>query len=423
MLKKYKISISLFLCIVLIIIFVKERISYNNLQFEMIYNSDEIFDDFDSEENGSEQYGSEQNSSKHNSDEEHAKYSTVINKLYSKSAVLIDGNSGRILLEKNCKEKMAMASTTKIMTCIIALEKCDLNKIMTVSKNAEVQPRVRMNVKENEKYYMKDLLYGLMLESYNDVAVVIAENIAGSVEKFAKMMNDKAKKLKMYNTNFVTPNGLDAEGHYSTAYDMALVGAYASKNSEFRQIVTTMNYSFSDVTGKRSVTVNNHDRFLSMDADAIGIKTGFTGKAGYCFVGGIESEDGMLISCVLGCGWPPNKTYKWHDTKILIEEGKDNFQYKRVLKNQKFKLKVINGTKDDIWVKADDVGNILVSNQDRVECKIVLGDKSNISEGGKVGTVQIYINNKKMNTINLLACENVEKFSFIYYLKHSILGD
>lgn len=184
--------------------------------------------------------------------------------LYAKSAVLIDGENGKILYGKEPEQKMAMASTTKIMTCIIALENCDMNEIMTVSSNAVGQPKVRMNVKKDEQYRMEDLLYALMLESYNDVAVVIAENVAGSVENFARLMNKKAKEIGMKNTNFVTPNGLDADGHYSTAYDMALVGAYAVKNDEFVKIVTTTNHSFCDVSGKRNISVNNHDAFLML---------------------------------------------------------------------------------------------------------------------------------------------------------------
>lgn len=141
---------------------------------------------------------------------------------------------------------------------------------------------------------MKDLLYAMMLESFNDVSVAVAEGVAGSVESFAKLMNEKARSIGAFNTNFVTPNGLDADEHYSTAYDMALIGAYAIKNKNFLEITNTRSYHLSDVDHKRNITVTNRDAFLTMDNNAIGIKTGFTGKAGYCFVGAVKAKEEFL---------------------------------------------------------------------------------------------------------------------------------
>ena len=167
--------------------------------------------------------------------------------ILAKNAVVIDGTTGRILYGKNSEEKAAMASTTKIMTCIVALENSKMDSIAEVSNRAVKMPKVHMGIRKGEKYYMKDLLYAMMLESYNDVAVCVAENVAGSVENFAKLMNKKAKKIGAYNTNFVTPNGLDAANHYSTAYDMAIIGAYAVKNKDFLKITNSKSYSFSNV--------------------------------------------------------------------------------------------------------------------------------------------------------------------------------
>ena len=156
---------------------------------------------------------------------------------------------------------------------------------------------------------MRDMLYSLMLESHNDTAVAIAESIAGDTLSFANMMNERAKQIGAKNTNFVTPNGLDAEQHYTTAYDLALIAAEAVKNEEFLKIVNTPSHSFQDIDGKRQYAAGNKDAFLSMMNGAIGIKTGFTGNAGYCFVGALKRDNRTFISVVLASGWPPNKSF------------------------------------------------------------------------------------------------------------------
>lgn len=246
--------------------------------------------------------------------------------LHAYSAVLYDGEAGRVLYEKNGYEVLPMASTTKIMTLLIVLEHTEPTDIVTVSQNAAKQPDVQLNMNTGEQYYVGDLCYSLMLESHNDTAVALAEHVGGSVEGFAKLMNAKAKALGAYSANFVTPNGLDAEGHGITAADLAKIAAYAVKQEEFRKITTTQSHTFTELTKGRSFTVNNKDAFLTMMDGAIGVKTGFTGKAGYCFVGALERDDRLLISVVLASGWPPHKTYKWNDTTKLMNYGLDAFQ-------------------------------------------------------------------------------------------------
>ena len=246
--------------------------------------------------------------------------------LHAYSAVLYDGEAGRVLYEKNGYEVLPMASTTKIMTLLIVLEHTEPTDIVTVSQNAAKQPDVQLNMNTGEQYYVGDLCYSLMLESHNDTAVALAEHVGGSVEGFAAMMNAKAKALGAYSANFVTPNGLDAEGHGITAADLAKIAAYAVKNEEFREITNTQSHTFTELTKGRSFTVNNKDAFLTMMEGAIGVKTGFTGKAGYCFVGALERDDRLLISVVLASGWPPHKTYKWSDTRLLMNYGLEGFQ-------------------------------------------------------------------------------------------------
>lgn len=254
-----------------------------------------------------------------------------ISTLYAKYALLMDASNRRVLYEKDGYEKAPMASTTKIMTLLVTLENANLSDIVTVSEYAASMPDVQLGIKTGEQYRLSDLLYSLMLESHNDVAVAIAEHVGGSVEGFAAMMNEKAKSLGAYNTNFVTPNGLDAEEHYTTAYDLALIASYAIENENFLKIIQTPSYTFHEQSTGRSFTVNNKDRFLTSYEGAIGIKTGFTGKAGYCFVGAVKREEKCFVSVVLACGWPPNKTYKWKDTTNLMNYGIDNYNQKEIL--------------------------------------------------------------------------------------------
>lgn len=176
--------------------------------------------------------------------------------LYALSAVLLDGDSGRVLYEKDGETPRANASTTKVLTCILALEKGAGEDLVTVSARAASQPDVQLNIREGEKYYLKDLLYSLMLKSHNDTAVAVAEHIGGSVEGFARMMNAKAAEIGCRDTHFVTPNGLDGEdsggSHHTTARDLALIMRYAARNREFLEITQTREYSFTDAEGKRS---------------------------------------------------------------------------------------------------------------------------------------------------------------------------
>ena len=247
--------------------------------------------------------------------------------LYAQSAVLMDADSGRVLFGKNENEAKPMASTTKIMTCILALENMEEGQIVAASDYAASQPKVRLGVRGKEEYYLKDILYSLMLESHNDSAVVVAEGIAGSVEAFAGLMNQKAREIGCKDTYFVTPNGLDAydDGgtHSTTARDLAAIMRYcimeSPKKEEFLEITGTKNYHFTNVAGDREFSCNNHNAFLDMMDGALTGKTGFTGDAGYCYVGALRKDGKTLIVALLACGWPNNKGYKWKDTTALME--------------------------------------------------------------------------------------------------------
>ena len=264
--------------------------------------------------------------------------------LFAQSAVLMDAESGRVLYAKNAQDVLPMASTTKIMTLLVALEQGKLDDVVTVSSYAASMPDVQLNMREGEQYYLKDLLYSLMLESHNDSAVAIAECVAGNIEDFAQKMNQKAKEIGCENTTFITPNGLDATAvmtdkdgskrevmHSTTAQDLAKMMSYCITESVYRdvflEITQTPTYTFSDLEGKRTFTCRNHNSFLYMMEGALSGKTGFTGKAGYCYVGALERDNKKLVVALLACGWPNNRNYKWKDTTKLMEYGLDNYVY------------------------------------------------------------------------------------------------
>lgn len=250
--------------------------------------------------------------------------------LYAGAAVLMDAENGRVLYGKNEDAVMPMASTTKIMTCILALESGKLDELATVSSYAASQPKVHAGLRAGEQYYVRDLLYSMMLESHNDTAVVIAEHIGGSVEGFADMMNEKAASLGMENTYFITPNGLDAADEYgrhsTTAEELAILCAYAIKNEDFCSIVQTPSYQFCDVEGRHTISAANKDAFLHQMSGALGIKTGYTNGAGYCFAGALENQGRVYVSVVLASGWPPHRNYKWQDTAVLMDHGIEHYE-------------------------------------------------------------------------------------------------
>ena len=232
----------------------------------------------------------------------------------SRAAIVIDRNSNTILYGKNEKEKRKMASTTKIMTCIIVLENGNLNDIVEVSKKSAGTGGSRLGLKTGDKITVKDLLYGLMLCSGNDAAVALAEHVGGSIEDFSKLMNDKAAKLNLENTHFVTPHGLDNDEHYTTAYELALLSNYALKNKDFAQIVGTKSYT---------VTINNYTKTLSNTNELLGtlngiygIKTGFTNGANRCLVTASKRGNMDIICVVLGAD---TKNFRTKDSIKLIE--------------------------------------------------------------------------------------------------------
>ena len=352
--------------------------------------------------------------------------------LYALSAVLMDGDSGRVLYEKEGYTARPNASTTKVMTCILALENGKGDDYVMVSKNAAVQPEVKLGLKEGEQYYLEDLLYSLMLKSHNDTAVAIAEHIGGSVEGFAHMMNEKAKEIGCTSTHFVTPNGLDGADaggvHETTARDLALIMSYAIKNKTFLHITQTRDYSFSDLSGNRQFSVHNANAFLDMTPDAVSGKTGFTGNAGYCYVGACENEGRTFIISLLGCGWPNNKSYKWKDTMKLLEYGKENF-HKEVYWQEPVLPEI--SVKDGVpgsdgqmasvsgVIEADDSDKkkeVLLKDSEKVTCNVRLQKElaAPVKKGQTIGQVTFSIGELVLDDYFVGADRNIVKITYLW---------
>ena len=237
--------------------------------------------------------------------------------LSSDCALLINADTGKVIYSKNADVPHANASTTKIMTCILALENCKLNEKVKFSPYAASIEASKLYANAGEVFYLRDLLYSLMLPSHNDTAVAIAEHVSGSADKFVKLMNQKAAEIGCTNTHFATPNGLDAEyNHYTTASDLAKIARYALRNQTFRSLIRTGSYSFSSLNTGRRFYVSTTNALLGNVAGVQGMKTGFTRKAQYCFVGLSQSSKGhTYISVVLG---GPTSAARWQDSRILL---------------------------------------------------------------------------------------------------------
>lgn len=360
--------------------------------------------------------------------------------LYAQAAVLMDADSGRVLYGKNPTQVLPMASTTKIMTCILALEYGNLDELVEASSYAAGMPKVKLYVKAGEKYRLGDLLYSLMLESHNDSAVVIAEAVGGSVEKFAAMMNQKARDIGCYDTYFITPNGLDAKVnesgkvHSTTAADLARIMAYcvtdSPKKEAFLEITRTQGYDFMNAEGTRSFHCNNHNAFLSMMQEALSGKTGFTNNAGYCYVGAVESEDRIFTVALLACGWPNNRSYKWSDMKKLASYGMERYHYQDIYEAKTFAdIPVRNGIprqgtpfgEAKVSVSLYDGEEslpYLLCEEDQVEVKtrVEKALDAPVAAGAEVGDVSYYVNGELIRRYTVCTESAVEEKSFLWML-------
>ena len=395
-----------------------------------------------------------------------------LQQLYAQSAVLMDADSGRILFEKNGQQVRPMASTTKIMTLIIALENADLDSLVEVSEYAAGMPDVQLNIRKGEQYRLRDLLYSLMLESHNDSAVAIAEHVAAEmssqvseaalrskeeskalVKNFAALMNAKARDIGCSDTHFVTPNGLDGEdeggAHSTTAADLARILRYCITQSpqkeQFLEITRQAGYSFVEQSGSRSFSLQNHNAFLQMMEGALTGKTGFTSQAGYCYVGALTRDGKTYIAALLACGWPNHKSYKWSDMRKLMNYGLENYTF-RFFEEAGFAVEQIgpvlveggqssvlgepvyvkvqlareqDSSQAESSVSAQDQGGLLLREDEtiQVKCRVEETLQAPVEAGEMVGSVQYLVDGQVFKTELLVAGEDVLAVDFPWCIR------
>lgn len=243
----------------------------------------------------------------------------TVSAISAEHAIVVDGQTGRVLYEKSADKQSLIASTTKIMTALLICEQCNVLDRMAIPKEAVGIEGSSMYLKEGEVLTLQELLYGLMLQSGNDAAVALAIYCGGTVEGFAELMNDKAHRLGLKNTHFVNPHGLDAPEHYSTARDLAILAAYAMENPIFASTVSAKNVTI----GQRYL--RNHNKLLWQVQGADGVKTGFTKAAGRILVSSAVRQGRRIIAVTINA---PND---WEDHKTLLEQGFTQFSPKELL--------------------------------------------------------------------------------------------
>lgn len=345
----------------------------------------------------------------------------------SESVLLMDATTGNILYSKNIFEKKYPASTTKLMTAILTLENCELTDIVTVSHNAIFSIPVgysHASLQEGEQLTVEELLNVLLITSANDAAVALAEHIAGSVENFSTMMNDKAKELGCLDTHFVNPNGIHDNNHYSTAYDLALIGKYAMKFDDIMRIAKINQYTLptSNKYDRKDRIFNATNGLITKNdeyyyPEATGLKTGYTDKSGYCIVTTAEKNDVTLLEVVLGSDSIEDR---YEDCIKLFDYGFDNYSNQELIsENEIIKTVEVSGatkeTKNLNIVAKNNVDILLKNNVDinSLDKKVEINENLSapISEGSVVGKVTYTIENKEYST-ELIAANSVTASNF-----------
>lgn len=341
----------------------------------------------------------------------------------AKSAILIEQSTRKILYGKNENAIMKPASTTKILTAICAIEEGNLDDVVEVSDNAVRTEGSSMYLGYNDRITLRNLLYGLMLNSGNDASVAISEHISKTTENFASLMNKKAKKIGAANSNFTNPSGLDSEAHFVTAKDLSYITAYALDNPVFSEIVKTKNKVVLTEDGTKKY-LTNHNKMLNMYEGCIGVKTGFTKASGRTLVTAAERNGVKLIAVTLSA---PND---WQDHKSMLDYGFQLVSVKNILKREiAGKSKVENGVEEFVEVICDNEYNdISFDKNDKYNVKYdIKNAKSPVVKGEILGKAIVYKNNKVVYKCNLRAVKDVEKivkkYSLFDYFKRLFLYD
>lgn len=351
--------------------------------------------------------------------------------IYSDAAILMDSKTGKILYEKNSNEKKYPASTTKILTAIIAIENCNLSDTISASYNAIMSIPSGYSIaeiKENEVLTVEQLLNVFLIHSANEAGYILAEHISGSISNFADLMNQKALEIGCTDTHFTNPSGIQDENHYSTAHDMALIAQYCMKNETFRQIVCKTSYTLepTDKTPEERYFVTTNDLIKTSSEYyypyCIGIKTGYTSKAKNCLISASQKDGLELITVVLGAEFTENgKSARNTDTINLFNYGFENYKYQEILsKNSVIKnVTVKNATKETKElpiITENSITSLVPNNIDLNSLEPIISINENIeapiSEGTVIGSIKYNIDGIEYST-NLCAEHSVEKFDLI----------
>ena len=378
-----------------------------------------------------------------------------IPRIHALSAVLMDGDTGRVLYGKEQDQVRAMASTTKIMTAIIILENCELNEEVTISKEAAENPKVKLYLRAGETYTVNQLLHSMLLESHNDSAYAVSEHLGerlrqsrqeweglSAMQCFLRYMNQKALKIGCKNTNFLTPNGLDflpgeeqtvPVPHQTTAVDLATMMRYclllSPKKDAFQSIACTRQFSFCQ--NNRQFTLSNKNALLSMCEGVLAGKTGFTTKAGYCYVCGVNVNGKNFIISLLGSGWPNHKNYKWEDVRKLLNYGDENYELHSLEEWTEKEagvtnLPVIDGVEEFVSVDTKRMEptkeTFLLHKDEKVERAVELPKKlaAPVTKGQKVGEIRYMVGDTLLCTESLVAGNAIEKRTWMWYLKRTL---
>ena len=369
---------------------------------------------------------------------------TKIPVINSRAAVIYDRSSKTILYGKNENTKRPMASTTKIMTSIVVLEKANLSDIVEISKNAAGIGGSRLGLKAGDKITVHNLLYGLLLVSGNDAAVALAEHVGGSITDFAELMNKKAKELGLNSTSFTTPHGLDADNHYTTAYELAVMADCALNIKEFSNIVGTKNYTVYINGNSKNIT--NTNELLGNLKGVYGVKTGFTNGANRCLVTSTKRGDMDIICVVLGAD---TKKYRTQDSAKLIEYAFSNFKIVdlKSLVEEEFRkyennnyITVIKGEKEvlEYGCNITSIGNYPILKEELQDITIKVSTikeiKAPIYLDYEVGELKVLVNDKEILTVKITAKESINKkrihdyfkefiFDYNKYIEETVMGE
>lgn len=347
----------------------------------------------------------------------------------SRAYVVLDRKTNTVLVGKNENSKKKMASTTKIMTALVIIENYNLNEIVTISKRASNTGGSRLGLKTGDKITVNDLLYGLMLRSGNDAAVALAEYASGSIEEFAKLMNQKAIELNLTNTHLVTPHGLDQDEHYTTAYELALLTNYALNNKTFATIVGTKNFT---------VTINGYPKELSNTNELLGnfngiygVKTGFTNGANRCLVTACKRDNKDIICVVLGAD---TKKFRTQDSVKLLNYSLNNFTYVDInkiiekefnnwLKNNSNYFNIYKGVSNNLTLSCPKLkyDEIPINIKDKNKIRVHINCNNNliapICENEIVGNLTVYIDEQFMYSLEIHSKNYIKKKGIFDYLE------